>query len=288
LHGLLLFVHARHTPKSSAASATRAPELIEVEAPDIEAAPEPTSTSSNGEPAARTASVASVSAQHAVHAAATAAAEASADSAPSEATSENGSSAPGPPSAVASSEAPARKIDLGLDGNFFMRPPSEELPRVHKSEFQHQLEASIAADNLKHGLARGNAFVGSLNSAVREAGPTRGEALFRITLNADGALTDVEFLRGTPVDWAPAIASFRALASRKRARIPSGAHGLRVTFSVKAKVALPSGKETNGVDVASPSLAPNGLVPHGTFDLADIGSNPERLVYAHVVSEEVL
>ena len=71
-------------------------------------------------------------------------------------------------------------------------------------------------------------------------------------------------------------------------RVPAGARGLRVTFSIKAKVQLPSGAEVKGPNLANPSLDPNGLTPHGTFDVADLGSGSQRLVYARVVSEEVL
>jgi len=40
--------------------------------------------------------------------------------------------------------------------------------------------------------------------------------------------------------------------------------------------------------VANPSLKPNGLTLHGSFDVADLGAGPQRTVYAHVVSEEIL
>ncbi len=84
--------------------------------------------------------------------------------------------------------------------------------------------------------------------------------------------------------------AFRQLAARKHVRLPAGAKGLRVTFSVRAKVQRPSGKEADetAVRLADPSLAPNGLVPSGDFDLADLGGGSQRLVYARVVSEEVL
>jgi hypothetical protein len=286
LHGLLFFVRARHSLHPSAPPAARAPELVEIEAPDVEPAPE-VASASDPEHASARASTPSAGAIRAARSPQTS--EASPDNAPPSADANNGNSdAPAGPSAVASVEPPARKVDLGLDGQFFMRPPSEQLPRVHKSEFQHQLEVSISADDVKHGLARGNAFLGSLNAAVREAGPTRGEALLRVTVGPDGALSEVEFLHGTAADWAGALQSFRQIASRKRARLPAGSRGLRVTFSVKAKVQLPSGTEVKGVDVASPSLAPNGLTLHGTFDVADTGAGAQRLVYAHVVSEEVL
>jgi hypothetical protein len=192
---------------------------------------------------------------------------------------------------------PERKIDLGLDGHFFLGQPSEPLPSVRKSESkpkadpQKRLENALAADDVQRGLARGGALVGPLSAAVREAGPVRGEALFAVTVGADGGVLSAELLRGSGAEWTAALGSFRALAAKKRVRVPPGARGLRVTFSVKAKVQRPSGKavEDSAVSAARPSLIePNGLVPHGDFDLADLAGGGQRLVYARVVSEEVL
>jgi outer membrane biosynthesis protein TonB len=287
LHGVLFFVRARHGAQHVAAPTAAPPELVEVEAPDLEPAPEAPATPDTSPSAEHAGSATAAAARAAIRAPEVE--TASSDSVNSaDAPSGTAADAPAAPAAVASAEAPARKINLGLDGTFFMRPPSEELPRVRKPEYQRQMEAAIAADEVKHGLARGNAFVGPLNAAAREFGPTRGEALLRVTVGADGALTDLEFLQGSASEWAEALKSFRELASRKRVRVPAGARGVRVTFAVKAKVQTPSGHEVKGVDVASPSLAPDGLLLNGKYDLADLGGGPQRMVYAHVVSEEVL
>lgn len=196
---------------------------------------------------------------------------------------------------------PGRKIDLGLDGHFFLHDPgpataaapapaSELGPRARKSNAQRQLEASLSADDVQRGLARGNVLLGSLSSAARADGPVRGEAIVRATVAADGSFGNVELLRGTAAEWTQVMSAFRRLAASKHVRLPPGAKGLRVTFSVKAKVQRPSGKETNetAVRVADPSLGANGLVPNGDFDLADLAGGSQRLVYARVVSEEVL
>lgn len=222
--------------------------------------------------------------------------------------------APPTPLAASSSEVadarPARKIDLGLDGHFFLHAPGPESPagpetpagpapptpetelgpRARKSTTQRQLEAALSANDVARGLARGNALQGSLYSAARAEGPVRGEAIFQATIAADGSLGSVALVRGTAAEWSAVISAFRRLAANKHVRLPPGAKGLRVTFSVKAKVQRPSGKETTdtAVRVANPSLAPNGLLPNGDFDLADLGGGSQRLVYARVVAEEVL
>lgn len=115
-------------------------------------------------------------------------------------------------------------------------------------------------------------------------GPVRGDALLSVTIGADGGLTSAELLRGTASEWSSVMDSFRALAAGKRLRVPPGARGLRVTFSIQAKVQRPSGK---GVDASGIDIAPNGSLRR-TFDVADLGAGTQRLVYARVVSEEVL
>lgn len=118
----------------------------------------------------------------------------------------------------------------------------------------------------------------------------RGEAIFRATMAADGSFGTVELVRGTAAEWSLVLSAFRKLAALKQVRLPSGAKGLRVTFSVKAKVQLPSGKEVNetSVRLSDPSLGQNGFAPSGDFDLADLGASAQRMVYARVISEEVL
>jgi hypothetical protein len=291
LHGLLLFltrtrrahVHARPQP-----TALTRQELVEVDEPTVEP-PSPSTPSVGDTPqsgsraASAPPSVATRVGNHASESEAPVADAALGSQAAADAALSAGVVAAG--SAQASAAPPARKIDFGIDTGFFMRPPSEQLPRVQKPEFQRQLEASLSADDVRRGLARGNALLGSLNAAVRDVGPVRGEALLSVTVGADGSLSAVEFLRGSASEWASALESFRRLAASKRVRVPAGAHGLRVTFSVQAKVQRPSGK---AVDASGVDIAPPGLALRGTFDVADVGTGAQRLVYARVVSEEVL
>jgi hypothetical protein len=293
LHGLLLLTHARHSPERPSVALSKPEELVEVEEtlPD-EAAAGITPSLGRVQPAQHSVSAPSsaVTAQAGNGLPET---ESSTDSVSDAEVSSNGASSNGAAtagtaaasSAEASSDKPAHKIDFGVDDGFFMRPTSDGLLRVPKPVFQRQLEAALSADDVRRGLARGGELVSSLNAAVRDKGPVRGEALLRVTVGPDGALTAVEFLRGSASEWSSALESFRALAARKRLRVPPGARGLRVTFSVQAKVQRPSGKE---VDSAGLDVEPSGFALRGTFDVADVGAGAQRLVYARVVSEEVL
>ncbi len=307
LHGLLLLARSRHTVESRQVPERAAEQWIDID--DLPpSAPNPTEPALAGsEPAsAATGAVAMNDLPSAAPASRGARAEprlassaelpAVPDAAPSDDGAATGVAARAGTGEAAASE-PERKIDLGLDGHFFLGPQNELGPRLHKADVkpkpdpQKRLENALAADDVQRGMARGNALVGSLNAAARADGPTRGEALFRVTVGADGGVLSAELVRGSGSDWSAALSSFRALAAQKRLRVPPGARGLRVTFSVKAKVQRPSGKDVEAapVDLAQPSFThPNGLVPHGDFDLADLGGSAQRLVYARVVSEEVL
>jgi hypothetical protein len=303
LHGLVLSLRTRHSlsPSALAAHAPLAVQSVELEEFPLEdVATEPTSAAaplpSRAEPLAP-AAVAHHSAGS-ISKTTPADAEASPETAPAG----EALAAPVAANSAATGDGePARKIDLGLDGHFFLHDPgpastagpaaaAELGPRVRKSTAQRQLEAALSADDVQRGLARGNALLGSLNSAARAEGPLRGEAVLRATVGADGSFGTVELLRGTVAEWSAVLNAFRKLAALKHVRLPPGAKGLRVTFSVKAKVQRPSGKEAAGsaIGVNNPSFAPNGLVPSGDFDLADLGAGTQRVVYAHVVSEEVL
>ena len=302
LHGLVLLVRARHSPDASlSAKAQPAAQSVELEEfPVEEAPPDPVSgeaaLATRAEP--RTPAAATNRVTTPLSKSASAEVEASPEAAPD-------SDALSAPLAASPAEAgdgqPARKIDLGLDGHFFLHDPGPAStaapapaaqlgPRARKSTMQQQLQAALSADDVQRGLARGNALLGSLNSAARADGPLRGEAIVRVTVAADGSFGNVELLRGTATEWTAVLSAFRKLAASKHVRVPPGAKGLRVTFSVKAKVQRPSGKEADAtaIGVADPSLRPNGLVPNGDFDLADLGGGSQRLVYARVVSEEVL
>ena len=293
LHGLLLVARSRHPPQGATSFTLPIVEMaVELDEPSpIDSPPAVPRASDDPRPAMRAADPgpgavalhASVRRTEAPHADLTSNGDAMAKGG-------DPVDAVGAPPSDPTTGKPEPPIDLGLDGHFFMRAPSEELPRVRKSPAQRQLEASLSANDVERGLARGGALLSSLNAAVRDTGPARGEALLLVTVGADGGVIDAEFLGGSARDWAAAVQSFRLLASHKRVRLPTGARGLRVTFSVKSKLQMPSGKAVTapGVDVASPSLAPNGLTLHGTFDVADLGGGAQRLVYARVVSEEVL
>ena len=284
LHGLLLLTHARHSPSRASAVQTKAEELVEVEeAPVDEALPDVTPSAPRLPSAPHNVSAPSLVARAAGGAPEV---ESSADSVSGAEASSNGVATPSAAgSAQASSDQPARKIDFGVDDGFFMRPTSDGMLRVPKPVIQRQLEAALSADDVRRGLARGGVLVGPLNAAIRAVGPVRGQALLSVTVGPDGGVTAVDFLRGDASEWSSALASFRVLAAHKKLRVPPGARGLRVTFSVQAKVQRPSGKE---VDSSGLDVEPQGFGLRHTFDLADVGTGAQRLVYAHVVSEEVL
>ena len=288
LHGALFLLRSRHAPQHVPVATQPATEL------EVELAPPPTEeqpadvAAEPSEAQAASHAPSAVAARPGTHAAESAASGLSAasdsDALPGADSAPNSGTASAPPGAGSAEARAASPINLHLDDGFFMRPSSEDLPRVHKPEIQRQLEAAVMADDVKRGAARGNVLLGSLNDAVRGSGPVRGEALLSVVVGADGSVSTVQVLRGAASEWASAIESFRALAARKHVRVPAGARGLRVTFSIQSKVQLPSGKALG----SGGNVQPSGLGLSGTFDVADIGAVAQRMVHAHVVSEELL
>jgi hypothetical protein len=213
-------------------------------------------------------------------------------------------SAAAAPAVVSASSASGteRKINLGINGELFRLLDAERAAnpvvvarketrkRDAGAELTHGLTAALLADDLRHGRARGNVLLGTLHSAVRQLGPTRGQAVIRVTVNGSGEVTGVELNRGTEEEWTEVLRAFKQRVQSKRVRVPDGAAGLRITFSVAARVQRPSGKdvESGAVSVARPSLAPDGLTPHGTFDLADLSNKTARMLAVRIINEEIL
>ncbi len=189
------------------------------------------------------------------------------------------------PSASAAPASARPPIDLGLDGRMYaLLPPEQPAARPEPGRALSQsIQAELLRADVAHGLARGGALVGALNEAVRGAGPTRGNAVFRVTVDAQGQTREVELVSGLETEWGPALKLFREQSKRKRVRVPAGAEGLRITFNVSSKVQRASGKDA--------SRGPVGVSPlslSADFDVADLSGSVQRLVYARVVSEEVL
>ncbi len=196
----------------------------------------------------------------------------------------------------------APKIDLGLNGGLLRMldaraaatpGPQPEKPsrrRDSGAELTRILNSAILADEVRHGRARGNVLLGVLDSALRGSGPTRGQAIIQVTVNAEGELSDLKLLRGDATDWTATLQSFRKQAKSKHVRVPAGARGLRITFNVSAKVQQPSGKavESGPIGVERPSFEPNGLTGRGTFDLTELSGKSARMISTRIVREELL
>lgn len=204
----------------------------------------------------------------------------------------------GSDAAPVSAPPPTSKIDFGLDGRLFREIPPEapsitRPKRKSRAELEQALNGSLRdslkADDVERGYAIGNALVGSLTSAVRNAGPAEGNALISVTINSAGEVSELKLLRGDPGDWSVAMQAFRRQA-KQRVALPAGAQGLRITYDVSSKIQLPSGKRIDAaaLRLKRPSLAPNGLTLRGDFDVADLSGKTSQMVSARIVREELL
>lgn len=113
--------------------------------------------------------------------------------------------------------------------------------------------------------------------------PVRGHAVVRAVADADGAITSLEVVScdGAPETWRDAMVEARASLTTARVRLPSSAHGARMTIELSSRWALPSGADPDEAELRARGY---GSPPALTgFDLSDIRAQPRRVVYAWVV-----
>jgi hypothetical protein len=138
----------------------------------------------------------------------------------------------------------------------------------------------------------GSLYAGPVVSAAHDAAtsaiaPDVGVAVFVVRTDAGGAVTSVS-LRDVSSDfpgWAAVGKKIEGALLAKKLVVPGGASGVQVTVKVSAKYALPSGanpKKPIDADIGGTPFGP-GIA--GTFDLADIGSKPLRVVAVVVLDE---
>ncbi|MFO7181063.1 MAG: hypothetical protein DIU78_020345 [Pseudomonadota bacterium] len=183
--------------------------------------------------------------------------------------------------------APAKKIDLGLDGRLLTldaarRGEASDLP---SRRLQQSLEADISARDVALGLARGGPLVRPLSVAARERGPTRGSAVFRITTDARGGIIDVELVSGLTTEWSRALSLLRERLRGTLLRVPPGTRGVAVTLEVLARVQRPSGAK---VEDGAISVRRKDASVQGSFDFANLSGNEQRVVHTRIVSEEII
>ncbi len=184
-----------------------------------------------------------------------------------------------------------RPINLGLGSGIFEfethdRATTESAPaRTGTSTSNMELNAratselrtGMAAPDVERGLARGSAWVTIVASLARALGPSEGDALLRITLDAFGEVSSVELIGGSPPVWQEVL---RALRKHPRARgviIPPESHGLQLTLAVNARIRRASGGKGSGL-----------VFPGIVFDVSDLAGVSARSVNARIVSEDLL
>jgi hypothetical protein len=138
----------------------------------------------------------------------------------------------------------------------------------------------------------GSLYAGPVVSAAHDAAtspiaPDVGIAVFVVRTDAAGTVTSVSVrdVNGDFPGWAAVGKKLETALVAKKLVVPSGASGVQVTVKVSAKYALPSGanpKKPIDADVGGTPFGP-GIA--GTFDLADIGSKPMRVVAVVVLDE---
>jgi len=137
----------------------------------------------------------------------------------------------------------------------------------------------MAAPDVERGLARGSPWVSIIASLARALGPSEGDALLRITLDALGEVRSVELIGGNPPMWQEVLSALRKHPKARGVRIPPESHGLQLTLAVNARIRRASGGK--GPVIPIPPLI-------FVFDVSDLAGVSARIVDARVVSEVLL
>lgn len=182
---------------------------------------------------------------------------------------------------------PSQGIDLGLDGRLLALDAARrgEPSDAPTRRLQQSIEADLTARDVARGLARGGPLVRPLSVAVRERGPTRGSAVFRVTTDARGSVIDVELVSGLTTEWSRALALLRERLRGTLLRVPPGASGLAVTLEVLARVQRPSGSQ---IEDSSVAVRAKDASVRGSFDFGDLSGGAQRMVHTRILGEAIL
>ena len=190
---------------------------------------------------------------------------------------------PGEPAASVTISAEPKKpfpslIDLSSPGKHTILLPSAK-PSSAPSD--------VAAKKLDAMLAGPVDTAGPVVSAAHDAAsgveaPEVGWVTFDVDTDATGAVTEVRLVEANDhLAWSKVGPKLKKRLAATPLKVPTGAAGVTVRVKVSAAMKLPSGAAPG----APVSVAPKGLGVGGTFDLADIGQKPRRLVQVSVVTE---
>jgi hypothetical protein len=234
-------------------------------------------------------------------------------SATTTATGEPGAAAP-LDSAAASQPLPSiltQNTEIGLDGTSSFRVDvAKNLPDANAivaENVRHAIMDPIRAHEQQNGDLTSGPLAVALEQTTRRTNgtPFEGSAVFSIEVDDLGLVVhvDVSQASGNQSAWREVARSVLNAFAQKRLHVPPGAKKVAMQIQITSKVALPSGAR-HPMHVGAPAVealdrmahgqfdkAPDngtGSVPivGGTFDLADIGSHPQRVVGARVLSQE--
>jgi hypothetical protein len=133
--------------------------------------------------------------------------------------------------------------------------------------------------------ASGGVYGGPVANLAREVtpgsdAPNVGRATLDVVFDASGLVSRVDVVAHDDlVGWSSMARALKKKLEGRTIRVPPGS-GLVVRVNVESALKLPSGATT-----ATPSVHLEGIGVGGTFDLADVGQKPARVVAVKIVSE---
>jgi len=156
--------------------------------------------------------------------------------------------------------------------------PTKEVATAKKLDAQ--LKGMLDAKDTEVGSGFGGPVVSAAHSAAGSSG-VLGWATFDVSTDSFGTVTTVKLVDfgGDAKQWQGVAKDLGASMQGRKLKVPTGAAGVAVRVKVDASMRLPSGA-TKGIE---PSIGAGTV--GGTFDVADIGQKPKRMVAVRIVSE---
>lgn len=178
-------------------------------------------------------------------------------------------------------------IDLSSPGkhSFILPSPKPSVSPVvaAQKKLDAQLSGAVDAKDQEKGLGSG----GPVASAAHDVSsgvdaPETGSATIDVETDASGMVTEAHLVEATDhLAWSKVAGKLKKRLAATPLKVPSGAGGVTVRVKITAAMKLPSGAPSGKAVTA----APMGLGVGGTFDVADIGQKPRRMVGVIILRE---
>ncbi len=178
-------------------------------------------------------------------------------------------------------------IDLSSPGKhtFILPSPKPSVSPVvaAQKKLDAQLSGAVDAKDQEMGLGSGGPVASAAHDVSSGADvPEVGSATIDVETDASGMVTEAHLVEATDhLAWSKVAGKLKKRLAATPLKVPSGAGGVTVRVKITAAMKLPSGAPSGQPVTVGPKYVGVG----GTFDVADIGQKPRRMVGVIILRE---